>query len=185
MNETHYNRPESDELDWLAYCYLSDELHGDERSTFENRLADDQAAREALARSVELMQAIAVAEAHEGQRPVPAAVIRRTTTWPRRLAWMSLGASAALVIVAVWVQFDSITALFVPAPVDRRELAEVWSQTRETVRDIVQSEPYEYPTPMEADPSSDESLPSWISAAVFNQSAIDSDLERSSTHDES
>jgi hypothetical protein len=98
---------------------------------------------------------------------------------------MSLGASAALVLAAVWVQFDTIAAFFAPPAVDRRELAEVWSQTRETVRDIVQSEPYEFPATTETDLSADESFPSWIGAAVFNPSAADTDLDGHSTHDES
>ena len=184
-SEASYERLEQDELDWLAFCYVSGELQGDERSAFESRLADDQSAREALALAVELMQAIGVVETHENECVVPAANQRRLTTWPRRIAWMSLGASAALVLAVVWSQLDTITAIFAPPPFDRRELAEVWSQTRETVREIVQSEPYEFPATMEAELSSEESLPSWISAAVFNQSATDSDLDRPSTHDES
>ena len=173
------------ELDWLAYCYVSGELTGDEQTTFENRLADDQAAREAVARAVELVQTVALAETHEVTRPLPVSTTRRTT-WPRRLVWMSVGASAALVLVAVALNWQAIAGRFASPPVDRSELAEVWSQTRDDVRLIVQAEPVELPIVTETDFSSEELLPSWISAAVFNPPAgADSDLDGPSTHDES
>ena len=184
MNEPSIATAPDEELDWLAFCFVSGELSGDERSSFECRLADDQLAREAVARAVELMQAVSLVQAHAVSRRVPVTSVRRTTTWTRRLAWMSVGASAALVLVAAWLQFDAITRLFSPPPVDRRELAEVWSRTRETVRDIVQSEPYEFSAPVESDLSSDEAFPSWISAAVFVQPS-DAELDGPSTHDES
>ena len=184
MNEPGIARALDEELDWLAFCFVTGELSGDERSSFECRLSEDQSAREAVARAVELMQAISLAQTHEDAQPVLVTNGRRTTTWPRRLAWMSVGASAALVLVAAWLQFDAIARLFSPPPVDRQELAEVWSRTRETVRDIVQSEPYEFSAPVESDLSSDDAFPSWISAAVFIQPS-DADPDGSSTHDES
>ena len=49
------------------------------------------AAREAVARAVELCQAAAVVEAQEHQPQITA----RTASWPRSLAWLSIGASAA------------------------------------------------------------------------------------------
>ena len=44
---------------WHAFRYIADELSADETEQFEARLADDQVAREAVARAVELSQAIA------------------------------------------------------------------------------------------------------------------------------
>jgi anti-sigma factor RsiW len=174
----------ANDVDWLAFCYVANELPADEREAFEGRLADDQAIREAVARAVELVQAVSLAETYERERPRPASIPRRTT-WPRRLAWMSVGASAALVLVAAALQWQTISRSFAPPPPGRDRLAEVWSQTRDEVRQIVQTEPMELPQVTEIDFSADESLPSWITAAVFNESGVDSELDRRSTHDES
>ena len=187
MQEIH-EPPMTGDLDWLAFCYVADELADSDRAAFEARLADDQAAREAVAHAVELTQAVAVMlrERAEPHRPVlaPAAITRRTT-WPRRLAWMSVGASAALVLVAVALNWRTIAGRFDSTPVDYGQLAEVWSQTRDEVRQIVQNEPFDLPPVIESDEfSSDDSLPSWITAAVFNEPA-GADLDGPSTHDES
>ncbi len=177
------------ELDWQAFCYVAGEMADDERASFEACLADDQAAREAVARAVELVQATALAESCEAvAAPAPRspAKFTRRTSWPRRLAWMGIGASAALVLAAVALNWDAISARFAPPSVDRGELAAVWSQTRDEIRQIVQAEPVEFPPVMETEFVSDESLPSWITAAVFSEPAgAESDLDGPSTHDES
>lgn len=182
--QTTDNQLNTGDLDWLAFCYVANELSADEQASFESRLADDQTACEAVARAVELVQAVALAETCDRERPIPASITRRTT-WPRRLAWMSVGASAALVLVAAALGWQSISGWFAPPPADRGRLAEVWSQTRDEVRQIVYTEPLDLPPVMEADFSSEESLPSWITAAVFNQAASAPELDGPSTHDES
>jgi len=50
------------DLDWAAFCYAVGELDAAAAENFELRLAGDQRAREALARAVELCQAVAAAE---------------------------------------------------------------------------------------------------------------------------
>ncbi len=105
------------ELDWLAFQYLAGNLSTEAVSEFETRLARDQAAREAVARAVELTQAVALVEAAAPERVVPAcreegvAVSRhadlpvektRTTHWIVPVAWLSM---AALALVVVGNQF--------------------------------------------------------------------------------
>jgi anti-sigma factor RsiW len=46
-----------EDLAWLAFCYASDELSPEAASEFENRLAAEQAAREAVAEAVLLISA--------------------------------------------------------------------------------------------------------------------------------
>ena len=46
--------PSESNLDWLAFCYLAEELSVEDRMAFESQLEHDQLAREALARAVEL-----------------------------------------------------------------------------------------------------------------------------------
>lgn len=83
------------ELDWLAFCYIAGELTADEALAFEGRLADDQAAREAVARAVELSEAIARAERGRGVL---------TMKRPLRRAWVgaAVAAAACLVVALVW-----------------------------------------------------------------------------------
>jgi hypothetical protein len=54
------NEPSPDHLAWLALQYVCDELGDDERTAFELRLAEDQAAREAVAEAVEQCAAMRV-----------------------------------------------------------------------------------------------------------------------------
>ena len=175
----------ADELAWLAYCFVTGELSEGDAAAFEQRLSVDQAAREAVAEAVELCQAAAVACSREVEQPTPARVAKRAASWSRPLAWMSIGASAALVLVTAWFQSDNIQAWFRSPPSSRQDLAEVWSRTRESVRDIVQAEVVEAQPLPETHDSGDLSLPSWITAAVSNQLAEDDpDADGSTTHDE-
>ena len=88
-------------LEWLAFRYVTDELTELEREAFEVRLADDQAAREAVAAAVELTQAVVWVE-HESTvnaRPVAAPTRpqrERTRRGAIALGWMLAGSAAGL-----------------------------------------------------------------------------------------
>lgn len=55
------------ELDWMAFCYVADELTGEELETFEARLAREQEVRDAVVRAVNLVQDVYLSgnEEHE------------------------------------------------------------------------------------------------------------------------
>jgi hypothetical protein len=53
--------PAHDSLDWAAFRYVAGELALEEWATFEDRLANDQAAREAVAAAIELNAALRIA----------------------------------------------------------------------------------------------------------------------------
>lgn len=89
------NSPDQD-LDWLAFRYIADEMTDDERAAFEARLEQDQPAREAVAGSVELSQTLAAAE-HLLESPVVASADRRAVWW-RRVAWATIAGSVAVCI---------------------------------------------------------------------------------------
>jgi hypothetical protein len=92
-NQNHL--PNAD-LDWLAYQYVAGEMCAADYEAFEERLAADQSARQAVATAVEL---IAACQAGLGARPVikPAATSpRRRTAF--RLAVLSAGLAASLTI---------------------------------------------------------------------------------------
>lgn len=64
-----------DERLWQAWRYVSDELNADERSAFEDLLAECQDAREAVAEAVEMAHLLRVAEAES--MPVTVAGVSR------------------------------------------------------------------------------------------------------------
>jgi len=90
-------KPTEHNLDWLAFRYVSGELTGDETESFELRLADDQAARDAVASAVELSQAIVAAESLASPVISPAAALRKS--WSTHIAWFACGAAACLLVV--------------------------------------------------------------------------------------
>ena len=57
---TPYESSTEQDLDWLAFCYVSGELSAAEETAFEERLVTDERACEAVARVTELSLAVAV-----------------------------------------------------------------------------------------------------------------------------
>lgn len=131
----------ADELNWLAFRYVANELSGDERDAFELRLVEEQAAREAVAAAVELSQAVLLVE-ESAVRPAPA-----PRSWRLAAAWMSLGACVCLAVVFAGRFFDRDVesdrmAMF--AAESPEELASLWSQTRQAGADRVADGQFSY-----------------------------------------
>lgn len=58
--EVNWNSAESsNDLDWLAFCYVAGELDESQRVAFEAMLAEDQAARDAVVQAVNLSRSLA------------------------------------------------------------------------------------------------------------------------------
>lgn len=80
---------EGEDLAWAAFLYYHGELSADESEAFEERLATEQAPREALAKAVELSESVGAAFETELQRPAdeprPAHPVRAAK--PRRFSW--------------------------------------------------------------------------------------------------
>jgi len=89
------------DLDWLAFRYVAGELTADEALRFEHTLAEDQAAREAVAAAVELGSAVCSVYA----QPIHQPSIDRSPGMLRPAAWMSVGAAVSLAIVLAWQIF--------------------------------------------------------------------------------
>ncbi len=124
---------DKNELDWSSFCYAAGELSADEAAAFEARLADDQAAREALARAVELAEAVASAES---LAPVVAAR-SQSNVWTKRLTWMAIGSAASLLVALLWSGAWSWPADESVASTEQSRLAAAWSQTR---RELAETE---------------------------------------------
>lgn len=117
------------DLDWLAFQYVTESLSAEERDDFERLLVEEQAAREAVARAVELTFAAEFACRYENrqgqgsaQRISPSHAVlvqdssaeharttstRRGSRGLRRAAWSSLAACAAFFLgwqlAAIWM----------------------------------------------------------------------------------
>lgn len=102
---------EQDSLGWLAFRYVSGELAGDELTSFEARLDAEQSAREAVAREVELAQAVAIVagsmapvaakvEVARATRLAPAPAGRTLSYRMRGILVMAAAASVLIVMLA-------------------------------------------------------------------------------------
>jgi hypothetical protein len=113
--------PTETDLDWLAFRYISGEMAVSEADQFESLLADDQAARDAVVRAVELSQTIFAAQTAPQSQSI-GLLSAVSQTWMQHLTWMSTSV-AALLLVTLALNFHR------PAPsvnADSGDLAQVW-----------------------------------------------------------
>ncbi|MCA9054507.1 MAG: hypothetical protein KDA75_11760, partial [Planctomycetaceae bacterium] len=92
------NSPCSEAL-WLAVRYLGGELSPEESAAFEEQLADDSVACEALSQAVILSEAVRSSEVGVLAVRSPAAVTRRSAAWFRPAALL---AAAAVLLLVGW-----------------------------------------------------------------------------------
>lgn len=133
MNPEPQSNPLQD-LDWLAFCYVSDELDVEARADFEMRLQDDQAAREAVACVVGECQMIDRACSLPSPRRAVGATTEATSSLWRVPAALLAAAAAIFILVAV-NQPDSTPPI---ATASADELADAWAST------LVSLEPDEF-----------------------------------------
>jgi hypothetical protein len=171
------------ELDWAAFCYLAGEMSPAETEQFEARLADEQPAREALARAVELTQVVAAAESTEHALVVPES---NQSNWMTRLSWMAVGGLASAALAMLWSggHFSAApSAESEQIAAENTELAAFWAETREQLRTASEIGPLHPRTFASADADEDSTVaalagdpagnsflmadaPSWMTAAV-------------------
>ncbi len=173
------------DLDWLAFCYAAGELENTQCEQFEARLADDQAAREALARAVELCQTVTAAETHRADYVTPAAQVR--TGWNQRLSWMAVGGLASLLLAMLWTGVVGPTWQAANRnfhAFSQQNLASAWTETRTEIANVREAGYWPTLTSIDADDelpataSLEENMledaPTWMTAAVFSLHANDS-----------
>lgn len=114
-DDNHNGTPE-DELDWLAFRYVAEELPADESDAFERLLADDQSARDAVSRAVQTTRAVASLDATDFEAAAHPAGVGRATT-QQVWAWIGVGTVAVAVCLAVWLGGMN----HAPAPTDRTD----------------------------------------------------------------
>src|SRR5690349_6967225 len=87
----HHDRAD---VNWLAFQYVNEELSAEDALHFEDRLAVDQSAREAVAEAMLLLQAISA-----GARIAKPAQASRS--WYEHAGWAAVGAAACLAVVVM------------------------------------------------------------------------------------
>ncbi|MFK7768876.1 MAG: hypothetical protein AB8B55_16770 [Mariniblastus sp.] len=127
---------EDNDLQWLAFCYIAEELSEPETAQFEARLETDQAAREAVSNAVAQGQLVFAAIESDGsslseqstaekKQIADASNGLRSNT--RRSAVLFAAAAALLMMVGgwAWMNFQPTS----PIASDTEGLAEVWVDT--------------------------------------------------------
>ena len=141
------------EIDWQAFLYLSGEMSPAEAKTFEDQLAHDQEAREAVAAAVELVGSLAATRPAEA-RALPVVPVSDRTT--RRFA---AAATVAASLLICWSLVRHSPGPARPSGEDARQLisywSEAWSPGENGSADSVAD-----------DDDSEMNVPSWMLAAV-------------------
>lgn len=145
----------AEQLGWLAARYVLGELDVDETASFEERLAGDEAAADAVVSAVRLVEAVAAAKAGpacDGLFPGNCAPAERRRGGRR---WLTVAAAACLAIAA-------LPLVAVRRPVAVSEPAEiVWRWHGMPLEHVVGSG---LQASLESPPA--DRLPPWLLAAV-------------------
>ena len=123
----------TNDLDWMAFCYVADELSGDQLAQFESRLENDQAAREAVAEAVKI--STAVFECDAASTPIPTREVSASTSTSRASQWVLVIAAALLVGVglAAWIANSNSGPTEIVAELNDEDLAIAWADTIQEV----------------------------------------------------
>ena len=141
------------DIDWQAFLYVSGDMSPADAETFEDRLATDQEAREAVAAAVELIGILAASRT-TSTRSLPVVPIRDRGT--RRVA---AAATIAAALLICWSLVRTPPGPAAPSGEEARQLisfwSEAWSPSENGSADATAD-----------DEDSDIAVPSWILAAV-------------------
>jgi ferric-dicitrate binding protein FerR (iron transport regulator) len=148
-------RDNNDELDWLAFRYIAGELTRAESEAFEQRLARDHAACEAVARAVTLTSAIVAGRGESRPAVVPYASRLRSARWI---------AAAAAVLLAALTIFVARPRLPLGESSDELTVAGVWAES--ALAHGEWSPEFGDDTDQGGDDASDIALPDWLIEAV-------------------
>ena len=183
------------DLDWLAFSYAAGELPPAEAGQFEIRLADDQPAREALARAIEFCQIVAAAETQSDNYVTPAK--KTHASWNDRLSWMAVGGLASLLLGLLWTGVVGPT--WHNAQIhsfSKQNLAFAWTETKHQIATVREAG---YWPSIFADADDDTSAaltlaaigiddstddaPSWMTAALLSDSPAEASQADSNSLD--
>jgi len=193
MFPTDKNEDTISDLDWLAFRYVAGELDESEVKTLEQRLAEQQPAREAVVSAVEIVETVTAAE-HLQEIPMVATAAREASHW-RHVAWLAItvgvAACCASLALLYWSgawhsdpQQPAVASDKVPpaSPTLANAWLETFNQPVLVTSETTMSEPLDIePAPLVGE-TSEMVAPDWMAAALAGMSddtAVNGmDLER-------
>ncbi len=180
-----------DNLNWLAFRYVANELDATEASEFESLLTTDQAAREAVARAVE--ETTQIRQALAGTVVTAASERSNWSHKSTRVAIVAVGSCLTVLMALMLVRSSLPTTGDVARQANeqhisssRAQLAYAWAEARsgstelQPATDPVLADSLDAVLIASVDLESEQSLlaPSWMLAALEKMDGgIDSDLE--------
>jgi anti-sigma-K factor RskA len=173
------NHRHDGDLDWMAFQYVSGELNATEVEAFEERLASDQDAREAVAGAVQLAETTAFALESAVLSTASAGRGDRSLAGSSR-AWTSMGWTLCGIAAALAIAVTLSGVLKSPAPShghtaqvetnhgEVRELAMAWASGRtDLISDVTYSSEDALPVSgVDVDEAANIETPSWMLIAV-------------------
>ena len=158
-------RQPQEDLNWQALRYVASEMDPPERDGFERRLADSQAAREAVAEAVELTQAVKFVLQAEPVTPAKSPASFGFSSW-----WLgaAMGSAACLLIMLGIQQANKPERAAAHDPdspaatsQDNGALAARWSEVRQRENNRWNA--------LSVDDEIDDSLSSWDNEAAIDE----------------
>lgn len=123
-------------LEWLAFQYVSNELSDLEMQEFETLLAEQQSAREALVTATQLVDGLNAIESQPAVQPARGTPLQPRSIAARRVLWGLLASVAAILLLVPALFKDSgtsapstvTTAQAEPSPEVAEHLLGLWSE---------------------------------------------------------
>ena len=136
----------SNQLDWLAFCYIADELSEEQRDAFEQRLAKDQQARDAVVQAMDQSQLVfAALTENDAVTTLPQQFSGSYQPSPQ-LASLLLAFAAALLLMTtglIWLANSDYMSSHHPplarnhsADFDSEKLAYAWADSLDEISDV-------------------------------------------------
>ncbi len=187
---------DNEDLSWLAFCYVADELDSQQRGLFEIRLATDQTARDAVVRAHELADCVVAVSGPVGESAnclpgIPtASVLAADATavggWMPRVIGVAMGTAVCFLLVVGGVRWyrsagDSDETPFASATdAGMADLATIWDETREPLDKPLwldqHDEMDDFPPLENVNRIIDEQPSAWVQAAVFGMAGRKDDI---------
>ena len=175
-------KPDSDgnpNLEWIAFCYIADEMTASEKSAFEMRLENDEQAQQAVVAAMEQSQTIfaALEDSATAIPPIMANPTLATTGAGRQIPGFLFAVAAALILmVAGWSWYANqdttetiAESLIIETNSDSEQLADAWIQTLVAFDDNDWNEVIEE-EPLDPDVD-DEASGDWMFVALTDMEA--------------